>query len=111
MSSACSGTHISATSHVRPEPLHDKFIHVGNQFVHHSHKLNMFKGFVYCGKCGYRRSATQVRLLAKPCSPPGLAGIRTLEAIRDGKLPPGLEEWPIQEVDDCASSDSSLFLY
>ena len=92
-------------------PLHDKFIHVGNQFVHHSHKLNMFKGFVYCGKCGYRRGATQVRLLAKPCSPPGLAGIRTLEAIRDGKLPPGLEEWPIQEVDDCASSDSSLFLY
>ena len=71
----------------------------------------MYKGFVYCGKCGYRRGANQVRKLSRPCAPPGLPGIRTLEAIRDGKLPPGLEEWPILEEDDGFSSDGSLFLY
>ena len=111
VTSACTGTHTSASSHSRPEPLHDNFIHIGNQFVHHTHKLNMYKGFVYCGKCGFRRGANQVRKLAKPCAPPGLSGIRTLEAIRDGKLPPGLEEWPILEEDDGFSSDGSLFLY
>ena len=52
-----------------------------------------------------------MRKLAKPCAPPGSSGIRTLEAIRDGKLPPGLEEWPILEEDDGFSSDGSLSLY
>ena len=108
--SACTGAHVSTSSHSRPEPIDEKFIHVGNQFVHHSHKLNMFRGFVYCGKCGYRKGANQVRKLAKPCSPPGLYGIQTLEAIRDGQLPPGLNEWPILERDG-NPSDSGLLLF
>ena len=70
----------------------------------------MFKGFVYCGRCGYRKGAKLVKKLAKPCTPPGSLGIRTLEAIRDGKLPPGLDEWPALDVDDGSSSEE-LLLY
>lgn len=48
--------------------------------------------------------------LAKPCSPSGLTGIRTLEAIRHGKLPPGLQEWPLSEDDDGSSGGESRIL-
>ena len=109
LASACTGSQSSAlSSHSRPCPVNDNFIHVGNQFIHHSHKLNVYKGFVYCARCGYRRGTNQVRLLAKPCAPPGQYGIRTLEAIQNGKLPPNLDAWPIEESSDDSSDELML---
>ena len=51
----------------------------------------------------------QVRRLAKPCGPPGSPGLRNLEAIRLGRLPPDLLEWPDEGSDE--SSDEALTLY
>ena len=89
--------------------LHCKFMHVGNQFIHHSHRIHTYKGFVYCGKCGHKKGTNQMRILAKPCAPPAISGLRTLEAIQLGSLPPGMSEWPDEESDD--SSDEALTLY
>ena len=96
-------------SHSKPAPINCKFMHVGNQFIHHSHRIHTYKGFVYCGKCGYKKGDNQVRMLAKPCGPPGSSGLRNLEAIRLGRLPPGMLEWPDEGSDE--SSDEALTLY
>ena len=82
-------------------------LHVGNQCVHYSHTLAVHRGLVYCSKCGYKGGANQVRKLTKPCAP---SGVRNLKAVRDGKLPPGLEEWPHSADDDGSLSDGSLTL-
>ena len=83
----------SELNHSRPSHI-SNHLHVGNQVVHHTHKLEAYKGFVYCGKCGSRKGASQIRYLACECRPPSDTGKATLRAIQNGKLPPGLEEWP-----------------
>ena len=108
ITSSCTAQHTSALSHCRPTPIDDNFMHVGNQFIHHSHKLNIYRGFVYCGKCGCKKGTNQVRLLAKPCAPPGLSGIRNLVAIQEGKLPHGYTSWPDEDSGD-GSSDELMF--
>ncbi len=79
--------------------------------MHHTHKLNVYEGLIYCSKCGYRQGTNQVRNLAKPCQPPDFAGARNLKAIHEGKLPHGLDIWPEQEDDDGSSCASDLSLY
>ena len=49
--------------------------------------------------------------LAKPCEPPDTAGAQNLKAIHKGKLPQGLDKWPVQEDDDGSSCASDLSLY
>ena len=90
VNSPCTYFSMSSFYHSRPEPLPNTCLHVGNQFIHHSHKLHTYKGLVYCCRCGYRKGANQDRRLAKPCSPAGTNGILNLEAIRKGELPPKL---------------------
>ena len=110
--SACTGIHSSTSSHIKPVHIYDKFLHIGNQFIHYTHQLQVFKGLVYCGKCGYRKGTNQVRNLARSCIPPDTYGARNLKAILDGKLPHGLDQWPDQDDDDDGSScDSELALY
>ena len=110
MSSACTVEHTTLASHNRPVPIYDNFIHIGNQFVHHTHKLNVYRGLIYCGKCGYRQGTNQIRNLAKTCEP-GAGGARNLEAIQDGRLPHGLDRWPDQDDDDGSSCESHLSFY
>jgi hypothetical protein len=62
-------------------------LHIGNQQVHYTHRLKMFKGFMYCKKCGCIRGSNQVRKLAKPCLPPTPYGVRTLRSVHEGRLP------------------------
>ena len=72
-------------------------VHMGSQVSHHTHDLYIYKGLVYCNVCGNRGSNNQIRKLAKPCSGPPLPytyGALALAAIRDGCLPPGLNQWP-----------------
>ena len=83
----------SDLNHNRPSQILNHF-HIGNQFVHFSHKLEAYRGFVYCGKCGSRRGTSFIRYLACACEPPTDTGRATLRAIQNGKLPPGLGEWP-----------------
>ena len=108
--SPCLGTNFSSSDHYRPIPLGDNFMHIGNQFIHHSHKITSFKGFVYCGQCGYRHGANQIRRLAKPCAPPGSFGLQTLKAIQHGLLPRKLDQWPHPDEDGDSSSEG-LLLY
>ena len=70
----------------RPVPL-SSLLHIGNSSVHSSHKLQMFKGLVYCNRCG-SRATHHLRRLAFPCRPPGKHGRMTLKCIREGRLPP-----------------------
>ena len=109
--SACTGSSFTTLSHDRPNPINEKFIHVGNQYIHVTHKLCNYKGFVYCGKCGYRKGSNQVRNLAKPCAPPGSFGAATLKAIQQGRLPPRLHSWPVEAAAGFPASDSELELY
>ena len=80
-------------NHSRPSQI-SSHLHVGNQCIHHSHKLQAFRGFVYCSKCGSRKGSSSIRYLASECRPPSDTGKATLRALSKGKLPPGLDDWP-----------------
>ena len=79
-----------------PLPLSES-IHFGNQVSHSSHKLNCYKGIVYCARCGTRNGSNQIRYLAKQCEPPTLAGRVLLNCITNDKPPAGLTEWPANQ--------------
>ena len=71
----------------------NKQIHIGNQYVHYTHRLVNHKGLVYCRKCG-SRATKLIKLLAKPCEPPSKAGQRTLDCVKQNRPPPGFACWP-----------------
>ena len=88
------GTCVEVVCTDRPKPI-DNFLHVGNKYTHHTHKIKVHKGLVYCARCG-GRATTQLRLLARECVPPRPRsyGSLTLRAINNDALPPGLDKWP-----------------
>ena len=82
----------------RPTPICHS-IHFNRQNSHSSHSLYTYRGLVYCNKCGCR-ALTQLRKLGHPCEPPlnpYSYGSISLAAIRAGKLPPNLTQWPLSE--------------
>ena len=78
----------------RPIKLLYSHVHVGNQCAHVSHDLYMYRGLIYCNKCGARSGRLGIKLLSKHCEPPSVYGQQSLEALRQCKKPPGLEKWP-----------------
>ena len=61
--------------------------------THHSHRLFVYRGLVYCNKCG-ARGPSRLNKLADACEPPSADGQRMLNAVRAGVVPPGLDSWP-----------------
>ena len=76
-------------SNDRPTTLPYESIHIGNKTAHYTHKLVSFRGLVYCCKCG-TRGTTQLRKLAKECSPPTSYGKISLARLREGQRPPNM---------------------
>jgi len=72
-------------------------IQIGGSSTHVSHDLHVYKGHLYCNKCG-SKGLSRLRNLAVPCEEPGPYGKSQLRAINKGKLPPGLDEWPDPNV-------------
>ena len=87
----------------RPRPLPLELLHIGNQSIHHSHRINTFRGLVYCRVCGARAGSTAtgfLKLLAKPCTLPGTYGKDNIKRLSEGRLPRGVKCWPIDTVTD-----------
>jgi hypothetical protein len=79
----------------RPKPLAHEYCHFGSKPLHISHRLNIFKGLVYCRRCGCKTTShTGLKGLAGQCMAPSNFGIRTLKALSEGKLPPKVMSWP-----------------
>ena len=55
--------------------------------------MNIFKGLIYCTKCGNRGPSKLVNL-SLPCTLPTDYGLRNLAAINEGRLPEQLDKWP-----------------
>ena len=77
----------------RPMPLPLESLHIGNRVTHHSHKLSVLRGLVFCSKCGMR-GPSKLLNLSLQCVEPTDYGLRNLNAINAGKLPPELDSWP-----------------
>ena len=91
------------TSFSRPEPLPYCRIQLGRQTAHPSHHMYVFKGFLFCMRCG-NRGVEKFHLLSRACEPCKVGnGAATLSAIRADKLPPGLKVWP---CDNCRRSSA-----
>ena len=73
----------------RPQriPISKGAIHVGNQTIHHSHRLLTHRGLRYCRKCGYVATNMQTRKLAKPCEPPKQYGRNIKRSIQKDEIP------------------------
>ena len=67
------------------------------------HRLHTFTGFLFCSVCGAISQIHKSGDLAHQCSPPGEYGKRNIKYLNQGKLPPGLVQWP----DECPVTDSS----
>ena len=78
----------------RPIKLQYAHVHVGNNCAHVSHELHIYRGLIYCNKCGVRAGNFGVKLVAKPCGPPTEYGLQSLLALRQCKKPPSLAAWP-----------------
>ena len=76
----------------RPTVLPYESMHIGNQIAHHSHKLMIFRGLVYCKKCGCR-GTHHLRKLAMRCEPHTDYGKISLAKLAKGELPPNLNSW------------------
>ena len=71
----------------RPTVLPYESMHIGNRIAHHTHRLMIYRGLVYCNKCGCI-GTNQLRKLGGPCLPPTATyGIPNLRMLHDGILP------------------------
>ena len=69
---------------------------IGRQAIHSSHKPYIYRGLVYCNKCGaYSGTGRKIDNLVKECSEPTRWGKDNKKFINDGKLPRGLNRWPM----------------
>ena len=95
------------TSQDKPTPLEFSRYRAGNQVAHVSHKLNEYRGLVYCRKCGYR-SHTKMHKLAHPCIPDSQeassSGKANINRINRGLLPYNLVAWPDENVYDLVTT-------
>ena len=86
-------------NHDRPQPMRFEAMHVGNNVVHVSHNMFMYKQLLYCNTCGFRGS-TSLRKLAYPCDKPTSAGLRALKQLKSGRLPTsGAKQWPVDRLE------------
>ena len=78
----------------KPVPLPYEAVHIGNQLAHYIHKLQIYRGIVYCRICGMR-GPTKLHNLAHPCKPPTAYGKQVLSSLNQGRLPAGLSNWQL----------------
>jgi hypothetical protein len=86
-------------------------IHIGKTIVHHSHSLMMYKGLLYCNRCGCMSKQGKLHGLALACGPPKPYGRSNLGRIKRGLLPFRLECWPCETAEylsDFAVSEPEL---
>ena len=67
---------------------------IGRATVHESHELHVYRGLYYCRLCGYHGSAKMQKLVATCTRLSGRAAIDRVLALKRGRLPSGLREWP-----------------
>ena len=67
---------------------------LGGRVAHDSHELFVFKGLVFCMRCGLWASHRLLKLVAACRPAKGRSGGLTLGRILEGKLPSGLPAWP-----------------
>jgi hypothetical protein len=81
----------------RPRPLTDiDVFHIGNKITHASHTLHIYRGLIYCCRCGARAGSNQIRKLAKVCetAASGSPGRLVIDRINAGRKPSGVLKWP-----------------
>ena len=92
LSSACVSE--DSRKHVfRYRPINVTGICVGSQAIHHTHKVTLYRGLLFCIRCG-GRGPTCLRKLSTFCRPATRAGIAVKDALERGNLPPGMDAWP-----------------
>ena len=93
LSIPCSGV---GSASDRPVPLTYEELHIGNATTHSTHKLNKYRGSIYCRRCGCRSGPSQIHKLKHPCEPPAhnSHGEKSLILPAQGKLPSRLSRWP-----------------
>ena len=79
----------------RPVPLHYHHVQLAHHTAHVTHILYFFRGVIFCNKCGHYGVNRFIKLV-HPCEKPKHLshGHKSLAALRNGGLPPGLFDWP-----------------
>ncbi len=72
--------------------------------------LHIYRGLIYCNKCGVRAGSFGMKLMAKSCGPPTEYGLQSLLALRQCKKTPSLTAWPSDLVgEECKQAPKSSF--
>ena len=77
----------------KPVRLHHTTIQIGFLSTHPTHVLTVYRGILYCSRCGCR-GISKLHNLARTCGEPKAAGMALLKAIKNTKLPCGVDAWP-----------------
>ena len=94
-----------ASDRDKPVRLHHTTIQIGHLSTHPSHSLTVYRGMLFCNKCG-SRGIVKLRNLARQCEAPGTAGVALLRAINNNKLPNGVDEWPNPALIHAGTADA-----
>ncbi len=62
--------------------------------THHTHKIAVLRGLVYCSKRGSYTTGKHLIKLSKKCEGPTPHGLRALEAVAEDRLPLNVRAWP-----------------
>ncbi len=92
----------------RPLKLEFAHIHLGNMCAHVTHSLYIFKGLIFCFKCGVRAGSFGMKSMSKPCAPPTEYGAQSIAALRQCKLPPNLTSWPAEQTNQSGTAGNKL---
>jgi hypothetical protein len=80
----------------RPVRIDHTYIHIGRSNIHYTHSLHTLKGLVYCNDCGAYSQKHKLHKLADECEPPTKWGLESRRALRAGRLPRKLNQWPCE---------------
>ena len=78
----------------RPIPIPFDVVHIGKLVIHSSHKLRIYRGLIFCNKCGSISRYSKLGLLAQICEPPKYYGSNNLVRLNRGQLPINVDVWP-----------------
>ena len=77
----------------KPVRLHRTTMQVGHLSTHPTHALTVYRGILYCNRCGCR-GISKLHNLARKCEEPRAAGQSLLKTIKKNRLPCGVDIWP-----------------
>ena len=83
-------------------------VHIGNRSTHPIHPLRIFKGLIFCKRCGAHSTGQSLHLLATGTCEVRTCGQNSLKRLAQGLKPQGVKTWPAERPDSHFQTDEQV---